>query len=555
MADDTRRSVGPGRAPEFTTDHAAKYLKRGFDALMKRDFGDANGCASLVLKYMPQLAEAHFLVGLIGIETGDWRTAQKAFASVVHLKEDHAAAWAQLARVLVRTGDFNGAESAVAKANEHGSEDPLVLDVIGTVYTLMGDQETALKQFTAACEGKSSASFYHSKAQCLMYLGRFDEAREALQKVLELAPLDTSAHYTLARIAKAKNKQHINDMLGLLDKCKPMSPPTASLYYGLGKEYEDLEMWPEAFKSYEAGGKVRRANIQYNEQDEVEAFKALQKSLTTEWLESAGAGCEAQSPIFIIGQPRTGTTLVERIITARDDVHSAGELPQFGMNLKRMCNQKRPEGTSHSHMITAATAQTAATLDMKRLGETYMETTRSLRSDLPRFVDKLPLNYLYAPLIAAALPNAKIIHVTRDPLDACFASFKQLFAEAYYHSYEQREMARHHVRYHKLMEHYHSMLGDRLHVISYEDTVENMESEARKMIEFLELDWQNASLEFHKQASAVTTASAAQVREKTHSRSVGKWKRFEKELMPMQKILADAGLNIPVLRTQSHNRV
>jgi predicted DNA-binding protein (UPF0251 family) len=201
------------------------------------------------------------------------------------------------------------------------------------------------------------------------------------------------------------------------------------------------------------------------------------------------------------------------------------------MNLKRM------SGTKHSNMITEETVRAAAKLDVKTLGEAFMQSTRSVRSELPRFVDKLPLNYLYAPLIAAALPNAKIVHVTRDPMDSCFSSYKQLFAEAYYHSYDQGEMARHHMRYRKLMEHYRTVLGDRMIDVAYEDVVENMEFEARRLVEYLELDWQDASLEFHKQKTAVTTASAAQVREKAHSRSVGRWMQYEDELSVMKEII------------------
>jgi len=358
---------------------------------------------------------------------------------------------------------------------------------------------------------------------------------------LNLRPADTQAHWILSRLEKATNLDHVTEMLALVEKFQKNSPPTAYLYYGLGKEYEDLEMWPEAFTAYEAAGRARRAKVSYSEADEVETFKALEETFTSEWLATAetkngGGGHETDAPIFIISQPRTGSTLVERMITARDDVFSAGELQQFGMALKRMC------GATSSGMISADAVRAAGDVNLQELGQTYMDTTRVRRSDVAHFVDKLPVNYLYAPLIAAALPGAKIIHVTRDPMDSCFSSFKQFFAEAYFHSYDQGEMARHHVRYRKLMDHYRSVLGDRMLDVAYEDVVADMEGQARRLINFLGLDWQDVSLEFHKQKTAVTTASAAQVREKAHSRSVGKWHRFEDELAPMKQILSDAGM-------------
>lgn len=524
----------PNKVPVFTDQHAAKYLRRGFDDLMKGDHASAGNCAALVLKYKPKLAEAHFLVGLIAVESQDWGMVQKAFRAVVNLKEDHAAAWAQLARVYVKTGHFNTAEKALTKAIEYGSDDPLVLDVIGTAYTLIGDQEAALKNFTAACELADNPMFEMNKAQCLLYMGKFDETRASLEKVIKAIPHHPTAHFTLSRLEKAKNTDHIEEILSVLKRFPADNPQIASLYFGLGKEYEDLEMWPEAFEAFDNGTRIRRTEIEYDEAYEIETFKALEETFTKEWLANVDEGFDTAAPIFIIGQPRTGTTLTERILTARDDVHSAGELPQFGMNLKRMTK------AASSNMISAEAVREAAKLDVKALGQLFMDTTQSVRGDKPRFVDKLPLNYLYAPLIAAALPNAKIIHVTRDPMDSCFSSFKQLFAEAYYHSYEQGEMARHHVRYRKLMAHYKEVLGDRMHTVAYEDVVADTEGEARDLINFLELEWQDASLSFHKQKTAVTTASAAQVREKTHSRSVGRWMRYESELAQMKAIIDEA---------------
>jgi len=536
MAINIERALDMTKAPAFTRQHAAKYLQRGFKALLARDLQEASGCAQLVLKYMPELAEAHFLVGLIALDTSDWAAARKAFSSVVNVDKTHAAAWAQLARVLVMTGDYNGADKALAKAVKLGSDDPLVLDVIGTVYTLIGDQDAALEYFDRACAGADSPVFHLNRAKCLVFHGDFNIARDALEKVLSLQPQNTQAHWILSRLQKATDLDHVNNMLDLVEKFQKDSPPTAYLYYGLGKEYEDMEMWPEAFQAYQSGGRVRRAQVNYSEADEIETFKAFEETFTQEWLANAGDGYDTQSPIFIIGQPRTGTTLVERIITARDDVFSAGELQQFGMAVKRM------SGAASSGMISADAVRAAGGIDLAELGQAYMDTTRVRRSNLAHFVDKLPVNYLYTPLIAAALPGAKIIHVTRDAMDSCFSSFKQFFADAYFHSYDQGEMARHHVRYRKLMDHYRSVLGDRMIDVAYEDVVADTEGQARRLIDFLELSWQDASLEFHKQKTAVTTASAAQVREKAHSRSVGKWRRFENELAPMTKILSRAGM-------------
>ena len=160
----------------------------------------------------------------------------------------------------------------------------------------------------------------------------------------------------------------------------------------------------------------------------------------------------------------------------------------------------------------------------------------------PRFVDKLPPNYLYIPLILKALPRAKVVHLTRNPMDACFASFKQLFADAYPHSYDQAEMARHHARYFHLMALWRERFGHRVHDISYEDTARDLEPNARALIEFLGLPWEDACLEFHKQDAAVTTASAVQVRQPAHTGSIGRWRRYEPQLAVMRRTLQEQGV-------------
>ena len=182
------------------------------------------------------------------------------------------------------------------------------------------------------------------------------------------------------------------------------------------------------------------------------------------------------------------------------------------------------------------------TLDPTELGKAYLYATRNHAEKNDRFVDKLPANYLYAPLIAKALPNAKIIHLVRNPMDSCFSSYKQLFADAYQHSYDLEEMARHHVRYRRLMDQWREVLGDRLLDVSYEEAVADLETHAKRIIDFLDLPWEEACLNFHIKREGVSTASAVQVREPAHMRSVGRWRRYEEQLQPIITVLDEAGI-------------
>jgi len=361
-------------------------------------------------------------------------------------------------------------------------------------------------------------------------------AEEALKHALQLRPENANAHWLLSSVKKAKNRDHVAVLERLVKKDNRDPRALAFLYYGLGKELEDLQDWDQAYDAIANGAKSKRSAIDFDESAEIEMYEAFANTFTQEWMDGPGTGLDDSSPIFVVGQPRTGTTLVERIITSHSQVHSAGELRQFGICLRRLANYSEPKNQS------AKLAYLGADVDPEKLGKAYLQTTAKLRGDLPHFVDKLPPNYLYIPLILKALPNAKIVHLRRNPMDACFSSYKQLFADAYPHSYDQAEMARHHARYYQLMQVWRERFGDRFFDISYESTARDLEPNARALIDFLGLPWEDACLEFHKQDTAVTTASAVQVRQPAHTGSIDRWRHYEQKLDVMRQTLIEKGI-------------
>ncbi len=513
-------------------------LREGFAHLNAGRIKEASECCKKLLSAKPDLVEGHFLVGLIALEIRQTGNAIRAFGSVTKLAPEHGAAWANLASLFVRAGHAGRADNALAKAVEHADENPVVLDLIGSVHGQLGEQAEAGRWYARALEkDPDSIPFQINQANNHKFLDRLDEADKLLQRVLEKAPGHPNAHWLLSGLRKAKDRSHVDVLKTLLTKTQN---PRAQgfLYYGMGKELEDLEDWDSAFSAFEKGAAARRKTIEFDEPREVEMYEAFANTFTREWLEQGPAGNEDPSPIFVVGQPRTGTTLVERIIVAHSQVHSAGELRQFGHCLRRLGNYQ--EATLQSPKL----AEMGASVDPQMLGNAYLQTTAKLRGDTPRFVDKLPPNYLYIPLILKALPNAKIVHLRRNPMDACFASFKQLFADAYPHSYEQGEMARHHARYYELMNTWRERFGDRFLDIAYEDTAADLEPNARRLIEYLELPWEDACLDFHEQSGAVTTASSVQVRQPAHTRSIGRWRRYERQLSPMREALIAAGIQL-----------
>ena len=508
-------------------------LRTGFNALTQGDINTASECCRQALAIKRDLPQAHFLVGLTALQAQYRQTAFQAFGSVTTLDPGHSAAWAQLARLFMNEGQVVRADAALTEAVKTASDDPMVHDLIGTVYSLIGEFDAAGRSFTAAVSQRPEhPAFLLNLANNLVYRGKTAEAIQLIERLLLIQPNSPQAHWVLSNTRRARDHAHITTMRQFLAQHSLSARAKAFYAYAIGKELEDLEEWKDAFDAFELGAQQRRSTVEFDEAAEVQMFADLQATFTTDWLARAGKGCQANGAIFVVGQPRTGTTLIERIISSHSQVKSAGELQQLSLAVRRLSDYRDPKRFSSAFFASAAA------LNPAQLGELYIDTTRKQRGDSAYFVDKLPQNYLMIPLILAALPNAKIVHLQRDPMDACFASYKQLFADAYLHSYDQQEMARHHVRYRQLMATWRERFGDRFLDVSYEETVQNLEPNARRLIGFLGLEWEPACLTFHEQPSAVSTASAVQVREPAHSRSVGRWRRYAHQLEPMSAILS-----------------
>ena len=514
-------------------------LRQGFQSLSQGQVHRASDYCRQVLAIQPDLVEGHFLVGLVALEMRDRHTALQAFGSVTRLQPDHAAAWAQLAKLFIGDGQLNRADAALEEVARARTSDPMVCDLVGNMYTRMGEHGIARDWYTKAINARPDHPPYLlNYANNLVYHGETDDAEAVLHKIIAIDENNPQAHWVLASSRKARDRKHVEQMRSLLASHQQHPRLEAFYHYAIGNELEDLQAWDEAFEAFLRGAEVRRKTVEYDEAAEIEMFEFLEAGFTAEWVDDGSPGHDADAPIFVLGQPRTGTTLIERIVTSHSQVHSAGELQQFGMAVRRLSKHTDPRRFSKELFASALG------LDCEKVGAIYMESTKRVQGDTPRFVDKLPQNYYYIPMILKALPNAKIVHLTRDPMDACFASFKQLFADAYLHSYDLGEMARHHCRYRRLMDVWRERFPGRFLDISYEDTVSDLEPNARRLIDFLDLPWEDECLRFYEQKQAVSTASAVQVREPVHTRSIGRWRKYERQLQPMLKILEQNGLQI-----------
>ncbi len=520
---------------DSTDERLDALIKPGFDALRKGDRGRAVAVCRDALRQYPDLAAAHYLAAIIALDAGDRQTAQKALARVVELDPEHAASWAQLARLFLTSGKFVKAEGCLINAvnTQHG--DAGVLDLIGTVFRLAGNFAAARDWHGRAAEAAPRhVPFLINLANDHIYAGADADAERLLQAALSSEPGNAQLHWLLAGVCKATSARHIDEMRSLtVTETRPRA--LAYLEYAIGKESEDLEQWSLAGEAFARGATARRGTVAYDEAADTALFRTAAEAFTGAWLAGRAPGPDEPGPIFIVGEPRTGTTLLERILAAHPAVSSAGELRHLGFAIRRV------GGVDEPRQFTAELLRAAAAADSAAIGEAYLASTAGLR-DAPRLVDKLPSNYLYLPLILAALPGARILHLTRDPMDTCFAIFKQLFADAYLYSYDLGELARHYVRYHELLATWRERFPGRFLDVSYERLVQDTENVVRDVLGYAELPWDERCLRYYEEAGAVATASAGQVREAPHARSIGRWMHYAEQLEPVRAILSDAGI-------------
>jgi tetratricopeptide (TPR) repeat protein len=418
-----------------------------------------------------------------------------------------------------------------------------ILDKTAMLLTSVDLHDEALQQYhQAILIAPSNAALYYNLATALRFLGKTSLAVDALDKCLSINPLDFEAQGMRSSLTKQTiDDNHIEQLKALLVNNALPSEGRININFALAKECDDVDQTELSFKFLKEGTKLRRQQMSYKVAVDTEIITAIKTTFNSSMLSRNVIGNDSSEPIFILGLPRTGTTLVERILSSHSAVFSAGELDNFGREMSRLAANNSASDThklSRSQLVT-----NSATINFAQLGENYLQSTRPLTGHTERFIDKLPFNYLYAGLIHLALPNAKIINMKRHPMAACFAIYKQLFRDAYPFSYDFNDLAQYYIAYHQLMEHWQQVMPDVIYSIQYENVIADLDSESKKLVEFCQLPWQSQCLRFYENKQASTTASASQVRQPIYNSSVNRWRLYAKQLAPLQEMLEEAGID------------
>ena len=413
------------------------------------------------------------------------------------MRPDWAEGWAGLGTMQTRSSQHNEGIESYKKSIELKANQPRVHLSLGHVYKTTGNQEECINSYNEAISFDNNfGEAYWSLANLKTYKFSGDEILN-MEKRVELTEVPE------------REKVHF--------------------LFSLGKAFEDMGSYDESFEYYKRGNDLNRGRTTYDPK----AIEALSERLKLFFTEDRlnkykGSGDNSNSPIFIVGLPRSGSTLIEQILASHSKIEGTMELPNI-MNIARKLGNSTKDRTAYPEVI-----DTLQGIDLTDLGKSFINETQFLRTGKQHFIDKMPNNFSHIGLIKLILPNAKIIDARRNPMDTCFSCFKQLFARGQAFTYDLSEIARYYVNYVNLMDHWDKVLPGYVYRVQHEDLLNNQERVTRDLIDFCEVDFESSTLEFYKTKRAVKTASSEQVREPINTKGLNQWKNYEIHLKDLK---------------------
>lgn len=497
-------------------------------------------CSQLTSEY-PQFYPAWHSASFIALCQGHIDSATQMVQRALNSAPSDPGYLLQYARCLSAQRRVADSVANAVAAEQSAANDPQLLDAIGSFYNSVSEHQKALGAYTRAITlAPSRALFWFNRATVRRFLGEIAAAEEDYDRVIALRPDDYEAFSNRSDLRKqTPERNHIEAMERLLAGGISQWRGEVQICHALAKECEDLGRYSESWRHLERGARLRRQHLKYDVRYDVDTVDWIINAFPSAPVEPI-AGYPTREPIFIVGLPRSGTTLVERILGSHSDVFAAGELNHFAAALVAAAVGKSGGKPLPRQQLVAATRD----LDFAALGADYLERTRpATSSGRSHFTDKMPLNYLYCGLIRRALPNARIVHVTRHPMASCYAMFKTLFRGGYPFSYDLNDIARYFSGYRRLMDHWRRSMPGAIHDISYERLVQDPKTEGRRLLAACGLEWQDRCLEFHLNPTATTTASASQVRRPIYDSSLTQWRHYEKQLEGLRSQLLAAGID------------
>ncbi|MBF0195921.1 MAG: tetratricopeptide repeat protein [Magnetococcales bacterium] len=534
------------QAGEF--EKAVKYYKQG-------------------LLYQPKNCEALKNLATALHSCGKLEEADKAYQKVFSIKPDYAEAYCDFASLLYEQGKIEEAITSCQKAISNKPNYVSAYNNLACIFQLQGRLDEAVDYYQQAISQKPDVALYHfNLANTLQEQGKHDLAVLSYQRSIEIDPKYIKAYNNLGKTLQEQGKAV--DAVAIYQKAISIDPGFSELFFNLslskkynqnseveelktvlsqqvdkkdkihlnfaiGKAMVDIKNDEDAFIYFNEGNRLERETFEYNIADAKKTFNNFKKVFNKElFLKHGESGCKDNTPIFILGMPRSGTTLIEQILASHKEVHGAGEL-SFVKNgvLETM--------SSNLVNMIPYTVSRLKEGDIKELGEKYIKNIRNLNHDIKHITDKMPDNFLYIGLIRLMLPNAKIIHSVRSAKDTCLSIYRIKFVGTHKYAYNLKELGEYYRLYYDMMTHWNTLFPDDIYQCNYEELTTNQEEETRKLLAFCGLTWSEGCIDFHKTKRNIVTASNFQVRQQMYTSSINGWQRFESQLQPLISALGD----------------
>lgn len=515
-----------------------RQIGQGFELLRQGRMDAAAELRDRLLGAAPDNAEVLFLASEVHFASDELEPALERINAAIAAAPGQLPLLLKQARILLPLRRRAQLRELLAHAQDLAGNEPNALWSVGRLYARAEDPQTAAQLYLGAQQrGIRDPALLYDLALAQFFTGQFDEAEANLASVIAAQPqFGPALHLRSVLRKQTLEHNHVDELRARLAAGMRAPDGEAACLYALAKELEDLGQAEESFEALGRAASTLRGTLNYDAAAELASIEEIRTRCTADWMSAPSAGHEEEGAIFIVGMPRTGTTLLERMLGRHSQVRSAGELQDFAQVLAGAARQRQAEAPG------STLVQAALGIDMQALGRDYMQGARQAAPGSACFIDKMPVNFLYSGFIHKALPKARILHLQRDPMDSCYAVYKTLFHNAYFFSNDLDELAEYYIAYTRLMQHWRTAMPEAILDVRYEDLVRDPELQARRVLAWCGLDWQDAVLQPDANERPSSTASAAQVRGAIHGESVQKWRQHEAALAPLQQRLRAAGV-------------
>ena len=510
-------------------------LQEAAAAMIRNDVASAERLLKKHLFDKPTDVPAIRMLAEVAVRCSREEEAEHLILRCLELAPGFCAARYMYAILLHRRNDSPAALVQIEQCLEADPESPSYRNLTAVILSRVGEYERSSAIYARLLdEYPDNSKVWLSYGHVLKTEGRLHDCIDVYRKSLALNPRFGEAYWSLANLKTYRfSDDDLATMHALLADPGLEGADRWHLHFTLGKAYEDAEDFEQSFKHYEKGNASYRARYSYNPDLNRNRARRLRHDFSREFFEERnGTGCDAPDPIFILGMPRSGSTLLEQILSCHSAVEGTTELP----NMITLAQDLREEADSDDIGVYASALASKSADELRALGEKYLEDTRIHRkTERPYFIDKMPNNFLHIGLIHLILPNAKIIDARRHPLGCCFSNFKQFYARGQNFSYNLEDVGSFYYNYVSLMAHFDEVLPGRIHRVFYEDTV--ADTVVRKLLDYCGLEYEPECLRFFESRRPVRTASSEQVRQPIYREGVEQWQKYEEWLDPLKSSL------------------